>query len=175
MLFHRDVLPYYVCSVWEYFRSCAIQGAIYLCCTLGVVDQGVVIASVISKSGYGNAFSSLRTLIAAVMGQVLFRQQPKAAIYHASSVLLTMVETLMLLDRECFHRYSRVLFYFYVRSVCFLLDYVLFLYFRVLHKQEKQNVDDGIVAGALSHFFLLLRSGRDGLLLSGPLFNTKYL
>ena len=78
----------------------------------------VVIASLISKSGFVDAFSSLRICIAAVMGQIFpFWQQPKAAIHHASSVLSRMVETLMLLDSECLHRYSRVLLYCYVRSV----------------------------------------------------------
>ena len=82
-----------------------------------MVDQGVVIASVISKSGFVDVFSSLIIFIAAVMGQILFSMQPEVAIYHASSVLSRMVETLMLLDSECLHRYSRVLLYCYVRSV----------------------------------------------------------
>jgi hypothetical protein len=71
-----------------------------------------VIASLISKSGFVDAFSSLRIFIAAVMGQIFpFWQQPKAATYRALSVLSIMVGTLMLLEGECLHRYSRVYFF----------------------------------------------------------------
>ena len=62
-----------------------------------------------------------------------------------------------------------------MRTVCVLLDCVLYLYFHVLDKQEWQNVDFGIVAGVCTvSFFLLLRSAMDGLLFSGLLDKTEY-
>jgi hypothetical protein len=71
-----------------------------------------------------------------------------------------------------------VAFYFFnacAHTVCVLLDYVLYLYFHVLDKQEWQNVDFGIVAGVCTvSFFLLLRSAMDGLLFSGLLDKTEY-
>jgi hypothetical protein len=38
------------------------------------------------------------------------------------------------------------------------------LYFRVLHKQEWQNVDDGIVAGLFSHFSAAFSDGLPAIL-----------
>ncbi len=102
----------------------------FLCCAL--VDQGVVIASIISKSAFVNDISSLRISVAAGMGRVLFFLQARATDYHASIVLPTMAQTSMLLDCECFYGCSRVLFHCYVRIVCVLLDYALHMYFRVL-------------------------------------------
>lgn len=155
-----------------YFRCCGIHGSIYICCTFGVVDKGVVIASVFSKSGFVNVFLSLRIFIAAVQGQVLFFTQARAADYIASSVLSRMAQTQMYLECERFYGCSCV-FYFIIRrllrahSMHFVGSCTAYVFSCFVLAG-----DDGIVLYV--SFLLLLHSGLDILLLFGLLAKTEY-